>query len=77
MSNPAKNEPPAVIQTPAKNDPPTNRRNDWVWGISPQAEIWNSRLAMIGFLAVLATELFSGDGVLHFWNILTHPAMMP
>jgi hypothetical protein len=48
-----------------------------VWGFSPQAEIWNSRFAMIGFVAVLATELFTGDGVLYFWNILSHPAMMP
>ena len=76
-NNPPPNTPPSVIPAPATNDPPTNRRNDWVWGFSPQAEIWNSRFAMIGFVAVLATELFTGDGVLYFWNILSHPAIMP
>ncbi len=48
----------------------TENRNAWVFGFSPQAEIWNGRLAMIGFLAVLLTELVSSKGVLHFWGIL-------
>jgi hypothetical protein len=45
-------------------------RNAWRWGFTPQAEIWNGRLAMIGFLAAVFIELFSGQGVLHFWGIL-------
>lgn len=45
-------------------------RNAWRWGFTPQAEIWNGRLAMIGFLAVSLIELFTGEGFLHFWNIL-------
>ncbi|MBK1985963.1 high light inducible protein [Sphaerospermopsis aphanizomenoides BCCUSP55] len=45
-------------------------RNAWRWGFTPQAEIWNGRLAMIGFLAATLIELFSGQGFLHFWGIL-------
>ncbi|ABA21034.1 CAB/ELIP/HLIP superfamily of protein [Trichormus variabilis ATCC 29413] len=45
-------------------------RNSWRWGFTPQAEIWNGRLAMIGFLAAILIELFSGQGFLHFWGIL-------
>ncbi|BAB76961.1 MULTISPECIES: chlorophyll a/b-binding protein [Nostocaceae] len=45
-------------------------RNSWRWGFTPQAEIWNGRLAMIGFLAATLIELFSGQGFLHFWGIL-------
>jgi len=55
----------AKITTPALDD-----RNAWRWGFTPQAEIWNGRLAMVGFVAALAIELFSGQGFLHFWGIL-------
>ncbi len=48
----------------------TNNRNEWRWGFTPQAESWNGRLAMIGFVAALLTELFSNQGVLHFWNLM-------
>ncbi|MGB6016965.1 MAG: chlorophyll a/b-binding protein, partial [Nodosilinea sp.] len=34
------------------------------------AEIWNGRLAMIGFLSAILIEIFSGQGVLHFWGIM-------
>ncbi len=33
-----------------------DNRNGWSWGFTPQAEIWNGRLAMIGFTAVLLTQ---------------------
>ncbi len=61
----------------AKNDPPPNQRNKWAWGFTPQAEIWNSRLAMLGIISVLAIELMSGDGVIRFWTVLSHPELMP
>ncbi|MEB3218714.1 MAG: chlorophyll a/b-binding protein [Nostocales cyanobacterium 94392] len=48
----------------------TEDRNAWRWGFTPQAEIWNGRLAMIGFVAAALIELFSGKGFLHFWGIL-------
>ncbi len=46
------------------------QRNAWRWGFTPQAEIWNGRLAMIGFLAAILVEVFSGQGFLHYWGIL-------
>jgi hypothetical protein len=45
-------------------------RNAWKFGFTPQAELWNGRLAMIGFLAALLIELSSGKGVLHFWGLI-------
>jgi hypothetical protein len=45
-------------------------RNAWKAGFTPQAEIWNGRLAMIGFAAALIIELLSGQGVLRFWGLL-------
>jgi hypothetical protein len=49
---------------------PTVDRNEWRWGFTPQAEIWNGRFAMIGFVAALLTEYLSGQGVLHFYNLM-------
>jgi hypothetical protein len=45
-------------------------RNGWLWGFTPQAESWNGRLAMIGFVSALLIEFFSGKGVLHFWGLM-------
>lgn len=55
------------IQDMAAND-----RNTWRWGFTPQAEIWNGRFAMIGFIAALLTEYFSGQGILHFWGLMNY-----
>ena len=41
----------------------------WEWGLTPVAEVWNGRLAMLGFL-VLLLELVSGHGPLHFVGLL-------
>jgi hypothetical protein len=48
----------------------SNKRNAWFWGFTPQSENWNGRLAMIGFVTVILIEVFSGNGFLHFWEIL-------
>jgi hypothetical protein len=56
--------------TKTANTPLETDRNAWRWGFTPEAEIWNGRLAMIGFLAAALIELFSGQGFLHFWGIL-------
>jgi len=37
----------------------------WQWGMTTTAEVWNGRLAMLGFIALLI-ELISGRGLLHF-----------
>lgn len=41
----------------------------WEWGMTTTAEVWNGRLAMIGFLA-LVLELITGRGPLHFVGLL-------
>jgi hypothetical protein len=35
------------------------------WGWTDAAERWNGRLAMLGFVIALATELLTGQGVIH------------
>ncbi len=47
------------ISEAATHDPldPVNSRNDFRFGLTPQAEIWNGRLAMIGFVAYLLWDL--------------------
>ncbi|WP_036481937.1 chlorophyll a/b-binding protein [Myxosarcina sp. GI1] len=39
------------------------------FGSNPSAEIWNGRLAMIGFLAALVVELATGQGFFHWLGI--------
>ncbi len=41
----------------------------WEWGLTVSAEVWNGRLAMIGFLAVLL-EMVMGRGPLHAFGLL-------
>lgn len=53
------------VATPAIED-----RNAWKFGFTPQAEIWNGRFAMIGFVAALITEYVTGEGVLRFLGLL-------
>jgi hypothetical protein len=59
-----------VSSSSTKVIPVNNARNEWRWGFTPQAELWNGRFAMLGFIAALLTEYFSGQGVLHFYNIM-------
>lgn len=37
-------------------------RNTWGWAST--AELWNGRLAMLGFVLAIATELLTGQGVM-------------
>lgn len=41
----------------------------WEWGLTTAAEVWNGRLAMLGFLALLV-ELITGNGPLHIIGLL-------
>jgi Chlorophyll A-B binding protein len=47
----------AVMTSSAKGITSDNR-NGWAWGFTPQAEIWNGRVAMLGFAAILITACF-------------------
>ncbi|NJK50007.1 high light inducible protein [Candidatus Gracilibacteria bacterium] len=67
---------PTPTETRATTDlPPVAReyngvdRNAFMFGWNPQAEIWNGRLAMIGFLAYLLWDMAGYSvlrDVLHF-----------
>jgi Chlorophyll A-B binding protein len=59
-----------------KRIPSSNARNSWAWGFTPQFELWNGRIAMIGFMAALLTELLANQGVLHFWNLIETNTLM-
>lgn len=53
------------MDNPVKIYPPER----WEWGLTVAAEVWNGRLAMVGFFALLV-ELLSGSGPLHFVGLL-------
>lgn len=44
-------------------------QESWQWGMTTTAEVWNGRIAMLGFIA-LVIELITGRGLLHFVGIL-------
>jgi hypothetical protein len=54
-----------TVVTPVVGD-----RNAWKFGFTSQAELWNGRFAMIGFVAALATEYATGKGVLAYWGLM-------
>ena len=41
----------------------------WEWGITTSAEVWNGRIAMLGFIALIV-EMITGHGLLHMVGIL-------
>jgi protoporphyrin/coproporphyrin ferrochelatase len=44
-------------------------QESWEWGLTTSAEVWNGRIAMLGFIALIV-ELISGHGPLHFVGLL-------
>lgn len=55
--------------TPLKKNLKMYPQERWEWGMTTTAEVWNGRLAMLGFLALMI-ELISGAGPLHFVGLL-------
>ncbi|MEB3291084.1 MAG: hypothetical protein VKI82_14295 [Leptolyngbya sp.] len=41
-----------------------------IWGFTRDAENLNGRLAMLGFAFAIVIEGLSGEGVLHFLNLI-------
>lgn len=41
-----------------------------IWGFTASAESLNGRLAMLGFFLAVVIELLSGQGILHFLNLV-------
>ncbi|PSP19421.1 MAG: ferrochelatase [Cyanobacteria bacterium QS_8_64_29] len=67
-----------ALQAPARTFADVNRmkkkvkiepQERWQWGMNSNAEKWNGRLAMVGFIALLL-ELISGHGPLHLAGVL-------
>ena len=44
-------------------------QDKWAWGWNNSSEVWNGRLAMVGFFAFFL-ELLSGRGPLHAIGLL-------
>ena len=44
-------------------------KNQWVWGFSKAAELWNGRLAMIAFLIIVFFELSTSMSIVQVLDI--------
>ncbi len=66
--------PKTPVTTPNLEQPYVEPATSWKAGFVPSAEIWNGRLAMFGFLAAALTEVFTGQGFLHFWGLVNNVA---
>ncbi|MDJ0843749.1 MAG: ferrochelatase [Crocosphaera sp.] len=64
-------EPPVTFDcvTHPKKNMKMYPQERWQWGMTTAAEVWNGRLAMVGFLALLI-ELITGHGPLHYVGLL-------
>ena len=47
------------------------KKEEGKFGFNASAENLNGRMAMIGFVAALVTELVTGQGVLHFLGLVS------
>lgn len=65
------NEPPCTFDqvTHPKKNMKMYPQERWEWGMTNAAEVWNGRLAMLGFIG-LVIELVSGRGPLHAFGLL-------
>ena len=46
------------------------KKEEAKFGFTPSAENLNGRMAMIGFVAAVITELVTGQGVVHFLGLM-------
>jgi Chlorophyll A-B binding protein len=46
------------------------KKDEAKFGFTPSAENLNGRMAMMGFIAAVVTELVTGQGVLHFLGLM-------
>jgi hypothetical protein len=46
------------------------KKEEGKFGFTPSAENLNGRMAMIGFVAAVITEIVTGQGVLHFLGLV-------
>jgi Chlorophyll A-B binding protein len=46
------------------------KKDEAQFGFTPSAENLNGRMAMIGFVAAVITELVTGQGVVHFLGLM-------
>ncbi len=46
------------------------KKDEARFGFNPSAENLNGRLAMIGFVAAVITEIVTGQGVVHFLGLM-------
>lgn len=49
---------------------PVAEPNAWKFGFTPQAETWNGRFAMLGFIIAVLIEFFTSQGVLHALGVI-------
>ncbi len=58
-------------ETPTSKEQPTMENQETTkFGFTQFAETWNGRLAMLGFLVGIATELLTGQGILSQLGLL-------
>ncbi|MGK7959468.1 ferrochelatase [Crocosphaera sp.] len=64
-------EPPVTFDsvTHPKKNMKMYPQERWQWGLTTAAEVWNGRLAMLGFFGLLI-ELMVGQGPLHYVGLL-------
>jgi hypothetical protein len=67
-----RNQPISGAPTPVAPAYNGSDRNSFLFGFTPQAELWNGRLAMIGFLAYLLWDIAGYSVVRDILHIVSY-----